>query len=170
MRKPCAAIFMTPVIQWNGDVTTCCHDPKIELKIGNINETPLDELWNSPEMTKRRIMQINGDFSYPSKCLNCKNVDGLSITDEQVIDYLISNGREDLINNYATLHKFNLKPKFKVLAKTSEIIEIDPFMPRAQSWDENFGKYLGEDGFKKIQDFSWEKKLPLYKDMYARLK
>ena len=99
-RKPCAAIFMTPVIQWNGDVTTCCHDPKCELKIGNVNETPLEDLWYSEEMTKRRVMQIEGKFDYPKRCLNCKNVDGIEITHEQIIEYLKDIGRENLFLDY----------------------------------------------------------------------
>jgi len=99
-RKPCAALFMTPVIQWNGDVTVCCYDAHLELKIGNVNETPLDELWYSEEMQRRRLLQIIGDFSYPEKCSKCKNLDGIEITDEQVIEYLRNIGREDLIPIY----------------------------------------------------------------------
>lgn len=155
-RKPCAAIFMTPVIGWNGDVTTCCHDPLLELKIGNVNETPLKELWYSDEMTRRRIAQIKGDFSYPKRCLHCKNVDGIEITHEQVIDYLQNIGREDLIKQYVKRHNINLKSKSKLINVSTEKIVIDVFSPSKKSL--NSGFYKGEDGFNKGYNFIYGSK------------
>ncbi len=152
-RKPCAAIFMTPVIQWNGDVTTCCHDPLMELKIGNVNETPLDELWYGEEMTKRRIAQIKGDFSYPPRCLHCKNVDGIEITHEQVIEYLQNIKREDLIEQYVKRHKVKLKAKSRIIKVSSKEIIIDVFSPVKAEWNKEYGSYKGEDGFGKGYEF-----------------
>ena len=152
-RKPCAAIFMTPVIGWNGDVTTCCHDPLLELKIGNVNETPLNDLWYSEEMTRRRIAQIKGDFSYPKRCLHCKNVDGIEITDEQVIEYLQNIGREDLIEQYVKRHNVKLKSKSKIIKTSTEKIIIDVFSPFKSEWDKESSSYKGEDGFGKGYTF-----------------
>ena len=43
------------VILWNGDVTACCGDPEGQMVYGNINDTPLEELWlNNPKLNKWR--------------------------------------------------------------------------------------------------------------------
>jgi len=93
---------MTPVIQWDGKVTTCCYDPLMELEIGHINESSLTDIWYGKEMQKRRALQIAGDFTYPKKCYYCKNVDGIEITDDQIIKYLDDADRLDLLEKYLT--------------------------------------------------------------------
>ncbi len=144
-RNPCPALFMTPVIQWNGDVTVCCYDPMMELRVGNINEKPLEDIWYSEEMHKRRIMQIMGDFSYPSKCLACKNVDGIQITDKEIVEYLKNVGREDLISLYMFKQGKN--------HSTKDTIYVNPEKFSKQSWEKNFYYYLGKDGFEKGYHF-----------------
>ena len=45
-RPPCAGLWNTPMVQVNGDVTTCCLDEHLENKLGNLREQTLGEIWN----------------------------------------------------------------------------------------------------------------------------
>ncbi len=61
-RPPCAGLWNTPMIQVNGDVTTCCLDEHLENKIGNTRECTLAELWNGETMQQWRQAQVEGRF------------------------------------------------------------------------------------------------------------
>ncbi len=62
-RPPCAGLWSTPMVQVNGDVTTCCLDEHLVNKIGNLTEQSLDAIWNSPTMNAWRLAQIEGRFA-----------------------------------------------------------------------------------------------------------
>ena len=61
-RPPCAGLWDTPMVQVNGDVTTCCLDEHLENKVGNVNQTPLAEIWRSKTMEDWRAAQVAGRF------------------------------------------------------------------------------------------------------------
>ena len=61
-RPPCAGLWTTPMVQVNGDVTTCCLDEHLVNKIGNLTEQSLDDIWNSAQMNQWRLAQIEGRF------------------------------------------------------------------------------------------------------------
>lgn len=61
-RPPCAGLWTTPMVQVNGDVTTCCLDEHLVNKIGNLTESSLAEIWNSDRMNQWRIAQMEGRF------------------------------------------------------------------------------------------------------------
>ena len=61
-RPPCAGLWNTPMVQVNGDVTTCWLDEHLENVIGNLNESTLGELWNGETMNQWRQAQIEGRF------------------------------------------------------------------------------------------------------------
>ena len=45
-RGACELLFTKPVVLANGDVNACaCRDVEAELVVGNVNETPLAEVW-----------------------------------------------------------------------------------------------------------------------------
>lgn len=71
-RPPCAGLWDTPMIQVNGDVTTCCLDEHLENRLGNVNQTPLAELWNGPTLQAWRLAQVEGRFAdsgpYCTRC------------------------------------------------------------------------------------------------------
>jgi radical SAM protein with 4Fe4S-binding SPASM domain len=73
--KPCPALWETPSINWNGDVTVCCTDILFKLKIGNINKNTLKELWNSPIMTEFRIKHIKGETKDIPVCNECTGME-----------------------------------------------------------------------------------------------
>ena len=61
-RPPCAGLWTTPMVQVNGDVTTCCLDEHLVNKIGNLTEQSLADIWNSEQMNQWRMAQIEGRF------------------------------------------------------------------------------------------------------------
>ena len=61
-RPPCAGLWNTPMVQVNGDVTTCCLDEHLENKVGNTREQPLAEIWNGATMQAWRAAQVDGRF------------------------------------------------------------------------------------------------------------
>ncbi len=80
-RPPCAGLWDTPMIQVNGDVTTCCLDEHLENKVGNINEKPLSEIWTGETMERWRQAHIDGRFAasgpYCTRC-NWRSAGALS--------------------------------------------------------------------------------------------
>ena len=60
------------MVHVNGDVTTCCLDERLENRIGNVNETPLAELWTAPTIEAWRLAHAEGRFEdsgpYCTRC------------------------------------------------------------------------------------------------------
>jgi len=60
------------MVQVNGDVTTCCLDEHLENRLGNVNETPLAELWNGATLQRWRLAQVEGRFAESGPyCTRC---------------------------------------------------------------------------------------------------
>jgi len=78
-RRPCPAPFLTPTINWDGSVTVCCMDAELELKIGNINESTLYELWSNNYIKSLRQAHINSNYEMFPRCARCENIDLLPI-------------------------------------------------------------------------------------------
>lgn len=55
-------------IEPNGDVFPCCRAPR-ELRMGNVHEKPLAEIWNGDEYRAFRRSMFDGD--YPAPCRSC---------------------------------------------------------------------------------------------------
>ena len=64
---PCPKLLYNPAINFDGSVTICCVDYKNQGVIGNINSTPLKELWDS--IKGIYDLQKRGVFKEP--CLKC---------------------------------------------------------------------------------------------------
>ncbi|MFH1849536.1 MAG: SPASM domain-containing protein [archaeon] len=99
-RRPCAALWKTPVVRWNGKLTVCCFDPEMELEVGDLHEFLLSELWNSDEMQRRRLIHIRGEFHKIKKCWYCQNLQHPIMTDKEIKEYLANIGREDEYGAY----------------------------------------------------------------------
>lgn len=100
IRKPCSGPFKYKFVAYNGDVTVCCLDTEKELVIGNITENTLDEIWDNEKAHKIRIAHITGKLEDYPVCMRCPNLDAPTISDDEVIEYLKSIKREDLIKVY----------------------------------------------------------------------
>lgn len=69
----CFQPFELLFIKWNGDVVACCSNAIYEdnsLMLGNLSESSLPQLWNSPKMRKIRMAQL-GIRRLPEFCRNC---------------------------------------------------------------------------------------------------
>ena len=65
----CSQPFKRMVIDYNGDVFPCCHYYKKELKLGNLRDHSIEELWNGEIINKLRESIKNRD--YYSTCFKC---------------------------------------------------------------------------------------------------
>ena len=71
-RPPCAWLWSTPMVQVNGDVTTCCLDEHLVNKVGNLTEQSLQDIWNSATMNAWRLAHVEGRFAESGPlCTRC---------------------------------------------------------------------------------------------------
>lgn len=68
---PCSGFWKSPVVGWQGDVTTCTRDNLLANAIGNLCEHPFSELWWGPVMRARRARVAAGDYSGLPPCRTC---------------------------------------------------------------------------------------------------
>lgn len=100
VRRPCPGLWLTPIINWNGDVTVCCFDIDMKLKIGNINEKSLSEIWNSPKIDYWRLCHIRGDFHRIPVCHNCANLNAPTMKNADFIEYMLKKGLKNEIKPF----------------------------------------------------------------------
>ncbi len=92
-RPVCAGLFETPMVQVNGDVTTCCLDEHLENRLGNVKDTPLAALWAGPTLRAWRIAQARGDFARSGPyCTRCSWRSAGAMPREAVVRYLEAEG------------------------------------------------------------------------------
>jgi radical SAM protein with 4Fe4S-binding SPASM domain len=71
-RPACAGLWNTPMVQVDGDLTTCCLDEHLVNRLGNVKETPLAELWSGPKIHAWRLAQAEGRFAESGPyCTRC---------------------------------------------------------------------------------------------------
>ena len=76
MRIPCSQIYTGPYVSHTGDVGVCrCRDYELVLKIGNIREQSLKDIWHGEKF--RRLKQAWWDGNIPPFCRNCYTYDSL---------------------------------------------------------------------------------------------
>lgn len=88
---PCKMPFETMIIAATGDISLCCYDMNLKLKIGTVNKNEsIINLWASKnaEDIRKKIKLMTP----PDLCRNCHNY------------------KRDLLQ-YVQLHNFNIKPK-----------------------------------------------------------
>lgn len=87
-RKPCAGLWKTPMIHVNGDVTTCCLDEHLENKVGNINHTPLSQIWKTPMIESWRRAHLEGNFEKSGPlCGRCNWQSAGMLSEEEIHVY-----------------------------------------------------------------------------------
>lgn len=65
LAKPCTRPFRMLNINWRGDALLCCNDYHGAVKVGNVAQHTLVELWNSPTMNKYRLALQARDRKLP---------------------------------------------------------------------------------------------------------
>ena len=88
-RPPCAGLWNTPMVQVNGDVTTCCLDEHLENKVGNIKEKSLGAIWFGETMQRWRLAHVEGRFAESGPlCTRCNWRSAGSAEEEKVAEWL----------------------------------------------------------------------------------
>ncbi|MBE7462213.1 MAG: radical SAM/SPASM domain-containing protein [Planctomycetes bacterium] len=68
----CRRPFHTLVLSWEGYAVICCVDYMREVKLGNVHEQSVYEIWNGPYFTKMRQEYLAADFTNLKPCRTCK--------------------------------------------------------------------------------------------------
>jgi radical SAM protein with 4Fe4S-binding SPASM domain len=71
LKKRCAKPFRELSIRWDGNVALCCDDWPGNYKIANVNETPMDVLWNHHRFTAARQALYHGRRDLIGPCSGC---------------------------------------------------------------------------------------------------
>lgn len=100
VRRPCFQLWNMCIVSASGIVIPCCKDAFYELTIGSINESSLDDLWLGEKIKEIRLKQIKGEFNNFRICASCTNSPGGYLSDEEVIEYLKTISKPQLISNY----------------------------------------------------------------------
>ena len=72
---PCPLLWTMMTITPNGDVSACCGDTDVLLKIGNVNESSLLEIWNGKKLNWLRKMHLDKKFNAMPLCGECEVID-----------------------------------------------------------------------------------------------
>lgn len=94
-RPACAGLWDTPMVQVNGDLTTCCLDEGLENKLGNVRDTPLAELWSGATLHRWRVAQAEGRFADSGPlCTRCNWRSAGAMDAARLEKYLSATGEE----------------------------------------------------------------------------
>lgn len=92
-RPACAALWDTPMVTVNGDLTTCCLDERLENRLGNINESPLATLWNGETLHRWRVAHAEGRFADSGPlCTRCNWASAGAMDESRLRNYLTETG------------------------------------------------------------------------------
>lgn len=69
---PCLRIWQTFTVLCNGDVALCCMDYDGAVKLGNIKDNTIYEIFNGKKLQKLREAHLKGDFEKIPICKNCE--------------------------------------------------------------------------------------------------
>ncbi len=69
---PCSRLWNTMSIAWNGNVLPCIYDMNQEYVLGNVHETPIEQIWNNPGYLALRMSMLGGTYlDHMPLCENC---------------------------------------------------------------------------------------------------
>lgn len=71
-RVPCGQLWNHLSISWNGDVTPCCADPFKKLKVGNVCDYSLRNLWHSSKIMHMRNIHLQRKYDQMPLCSHCE--------------------------------------------------------------------------------------------------
>lgn len=67
----CACFWKSPVVAWDGSVTTCTRDNRLENRLGTLHETPFSQLWWGKDIRGYRASVSRGDYGALPLCQSC---------------------------------------------------------------------------------------------------
>jgi radical SAM protein with 4Fe4S-binding SPASM domain len=69
---PCGRLWNTIGIAWDGEVVPCTYNMNHDYPLGNIQDMPMEKIWNSPRLVQLRQAMIDGNYLECSPlCENC---------------------------------------------------------------------------------------------------
>ena len=71
LEQRCAKPFRELSIRWDGNISHCCNDWRGTYKCGNINDTPLERIWNGPAFGAAREALYAGNRKAIPVCAQC---------------------------------------------------------------------------------------------------
>ena len=71
MDNICSQLVKSIEISWNGDVGFCCMDYDNNVKLGNILDNDISEIYNSEHMLNARKMYLDGNAAKHNMCSGC---------------------------------------------------------------------------------------------------
>jgi cyclic pyranopterin phosphate synthase len=74
LKAPCFAPSTMLIVGFNGDVILCYEDADRTTILGNLLETPLEEIWNAPLSVEVRTRLERGDRTVRPVCSGCNNM------------------------------------------------------------------------------------------------
>jgi len=86
----CAGFWKSPVISWDGSVTTCTRDSTLANTVGSIRDTAFSALWWGETMRRRREAVAQRDYSELKVCQTCfipKSLNYTGISSEEISEY-----------------------------------------------------------------------------------
>lgn len=72
-RQSCIQAHARLIFDWQGTAVACCPDIRQEMKLGNIKDTPLLDIFNSPAAKTLRTDLLSGVAFEKSPCKNCSS-------------------------------------------------------------------------------------------------
>lgn len=71
IRFLCTYPFSSVCVLWDGRIVPCCRDAHGRFVLGNISETPLAEIWQSPKAEALRQAYVRDTFGQGHLCEDC---------------------------------------------------------------------------------------------------
>ncbi|MBZ5557414.1 MAG: SPASM domain-containing protein, partial [Acidobacteriia bacterium] len=67
----CTKPWQRMIVRYDGTLLPCCTFHGAHLPMGNVFETPIDQIWSSPRMRDLRAMHSRGEFYKNPVCKAC---------------------------------------------------------------------------------------------------
>ncbi len=67
----CGCFWKSPVIGWDGALTTCTRDNRLENRLGSVATTPFADLWLRGQVQAWRSQVSRGDYAGLAPCQTC---------------------------------------------------------------------------------------------------
>ena len=72
-RRPCLKLLTDMVVYWNGDIAICNHDWQRKTLIGNVTNSPLEDIWRNESYEGIRKKHLDGDHRGLLPCEDCSH-------------------------------------------------------------------------------------------------
>lgn len=89
-RAVCGCFWKSPVVGWDGQVTTCTRDNRLANRLGSLRDAPFSALWWGPTMAGWREQVARADYRGLDTCRSCfipRSANYSGITPAEVASY-----------------------------------------------------------------------------------